>query len=53
MYSVANAEEEMQYLKNSSDARLVIVKDGQHFLSAKHSKEVKEHLLEFVRKHGK
>jgi len=49
VYSVANAEEEIKLFKNSSNARLVTVKDGQHFLSFSNPKEVVEHLLKFVK----
>ena len=48
VYSVKNAEEEIKMFENSPEARLVVVKDGQHFLSASHPKEVNEALVEFV-----
>ncbi|KAL6717550.1 hypothetical protein ACLMJK_005465 [Lecanora helva] len=50
VYSVANAEEEIKLFVNSADAKLVTVKDGQHFLSASHPKEVDDALVEFVGK---
>ena len=50
VYSVANAEEEIKLFTNSPDAQLVTVKDGQHFLSASHPKEVDAKLVEFVGK---
>lgn len=50
VYSVANAKEEIKLFVNSPDAKLVIVKDGQHFLSASHPKEVDNALIEFVGK---
>ena len=36
-----------------SRTRLVTVKDGQHFLSFSHSKEVADNLVEFVEKYNK
>jgi len=53
VYSVANAEEEIKMFTNSPDAKLVTVKDGQHFLSASHPKDVDNALIEFVRKYHK
>ena len=53
VYSVANAEEEVKMFENSPDARLVFVKDGQHFLSASHPNDVAENILQFVGKYGK
>lgn len=50
VYSVANAEEEIKLFVNSPDAKLVIVKDGQHFLSASHPQEVDNALIDFVGK---
>lgn len=50
VYSVENAEEEIKLFVNSPEARLVTVKDGQHFLSASHPKEVNDALIEFVSK---
>lgn len=47
---MANAEEEIKMFVNSPDAKLVTVKDGQHFLSASHPKEVDNALIEFVKK---
>jgi len=49
VYSVANAEEEIKLFKNSPDAQLVTVEDGQHFLSFSNPKEVVENLLTFVK----
>ena len=48
VYSVANAEQEIKMFVNSPEAKLVTVKDGQHFLSASHPEEVDNALLEFV-----
>ncbi|KAK5109591.1 hypothetical protein LTR16_005749, partial [Cryomyces antarcticus] len=53
VYSVANAEQEIKLFVNSPDARLVTVKDGQHFLSYSHSNEVDQHLIDFVGKYSK
>ncbi|KAF2190657.1 alpha/beta hydrolase fold family protein [Zopfia rhizophila CBS 207.26] len=51
VYSVQNAEEEIKLFKNSPDARLVTVKNGQHFLSFSHPNGVADNLLEFVGKY--
>lgn len=51
VYSVANAEREIKMFENSPDSQLITVKDGQHFLSASHPKEVDNALIEFVKKH--
>ena len=48
VYSVRNAEEEIKMFENSPEANLVVVQDGQHFLSASHPREVDEALVEFV-----
>ena len=53
MYSVANAEHEIKLFTNSPDAQLQVVKDGQHFLSFSHPKEVDGALIKFVGKYGK
>ncbi|XTI93294.1 hypothetical protein V2W45_1347784, partial [Cenococcum geophilum] len=53
VYSVLNAEQEIKLFKNSPDARLVTMKDGQHFLSFSHLKEVADNLVEFVGKYNK
>lgn len=53
VYSVPNAEQEIKLFNNSPDARLVTVKDGQHFLSFSHPKEVADNLVEFVGKYNK
>lgn len=50
---MANAEEEIKMFVNSPDAKLVIVKDGQHFLSASHPADVDNALIEFVSKYRK
>jgi len=50
VYSVANAQEEIKLFVNSRDAKLVTVKDGQHFLSASHPEEVAKALIDFVGK---
>jgi pimeloyl-ACP methyl ester carboxylesterase len=48
VYSVANAQEEIELFANSPNAELRIVDDGQHFLSASHPQEVNPAALEFV-----
>lgn len=50
VYSVSNAEEEIKLFKNAKSAELIIVPDGQHFLSASHQKEVDQALIDFVGK---
>ena len=50
IYSVANAEQEIQMFVNSPETKLVTVQNGQHFLSASHPKEVNDALIEFVGK---
>jgi len=52
VYSVANAEEEIRLFVNSPDAQLQVVKDGQHFLSFSHPKDVDSALIKFVGKYG-
>ena len=51
-YPVAETEEEIQIFVNSPDARLWVVKGGQHYLSAGRPKEVDEPLMDFVRKYS-
>ncbi|KAL3428030.1 alpha/beta hydrolase [Phlyctema vagabunda] len=50
VYTVSNAREEIKLFTNSKDAQLVVVKDGQHFLSFSHPKEVDDALIGFVEK---
>lgn len=38
VYTVPNAKEEIKLFTNSKDAKLVVVQDGQHFLSFSHPK---------------
>ncbi|KAJ5601628.1 hypothetical protein N7510_011162 [Penicillium lagena] len=52
VYSASNAEQEIKLFVNSPDARLVTVKDGAHFLSGSHPKEVDQALIEFVKKYS-
>ena len=52
VYSVANAEDEIKLFVNSKDARLEIVQDGQHFLSASHPKETAEAVLRFLEQYS-
>ncbi|KAI9717063.1 MAG: hypothetical protein M1812_004998 [Candelaria pacifica] len=51
VYSIENAQEEIKMFTNSPDAQLVIVQDGQHFLSASHPKDVDDALNSFVSKY--
>jgi pimeloyl-ACP methyl ester carboxylesterase len=53
VYTVKNAEEEIKMLENSTDAKLVVVQGGHHYLSWTHPKEVDAALLEFVVKNSK
>ena len=50
VYSVANAEKEIKLFKNSADAQLKIVADGQHFLSASHPQELNQAIIQFIQK---
>ncbi|MGW8374710.1 alpha/beta hydrolase [Streptomyces sp. ODS28] len=50
VYSVANAEEEIQLFTHSPEARLEVVEGGQHFLSASHPAEVDAAAMEFVKR---
>jgi len=50
VYSVSNAQEEIKLFKNSKSAELIIIPDGQHFLSASHPKEVDQAVINFVEK---
>lgn len=51
-YSVANAQEEIKMFVNSPDARLVVVDEGQHYLSASHPEVVDPAVIEFVQKYS-
>jgi len=48
VYSVANAQEEIQMFTNSADAELRIIDDGQHFLSASDPGVVNSAAVEFI-----
>lgn len=48
VYSVNNAQEEIEMFKNSRDAELKIVEDGQHFLSASHPAQVNAATIDFI-----
>lgn len=50
VYSVANAEQEIEMFVNSPDAQLAVVEDGQHFLSASHPEAVNPATIEFIKK---
>lgn len=50
VYSIENAEEEIKLFVNAPEANLVKVKDGQHFLSASHPKDVDNALIDFAGK---
>ena len=48
VYSVVNAEEEIGKFVNSADAKLSIVKGGQHFLSSTNPREVNSEAIDFI-----
>ena len=50
VYSIANAEDEIKMFVSSPDAKLDVIQDGQHFLSASNPKEVDEATLDFIKK---
>jgi pimeloyl-ACP methyl ester carboxylesterase len=50
VYSVKNAQEEIKMFSNAKSAELVIVPNGQHFLSASHPEVVDADLITFVTK---
>jgi len=49
VYSVANAQEEIQMFTNSENAELRIVEGGQHFLSASDPAVVNAAVVEFIK----
>ncbi|KAL8945691.1 MAG: hypothetical protein Q9222_007806 [Ikaeria aurantiellina] len=53
VYSIANAEQEIQLFVNSPSAEVVRIQDGQHFLSASHPEDVDSAVLSFVKKWNK
>ncbi len=48
VYSVANAEDEIQRFVNSADAELRVVEGGRHFLSASDPDDVNAATIEFI-----
>jgi pimeloyl-ACP methyl ester carboxylesterase len=48
VYSVANAEEEIELFVNSTDAELRVVEGGQHFMSASHPEAVNSAVVDFL-----
>lgn len=52
VYSVKNAEEEIQLFAGSRDARVQVVDGGAHFLSFSHPEAVDQAVLEFVGKYS-
>ena len=48
VFSVRNAEEEIQMFTGSSNAQLTTIEDGAHFLSASHPSLVNAAVLNFV-----
>ncbi|KAL9032395.1 MAG: hypothetical protein Q9214_007988 [Letrouitia sp. 1 TL-2023] len=53
VYSVANAEEEIQLFANAPEANLKTIHGGQHFLSFSHPDEVSSAVINFVAKWNK
>ncbi|KAI4215890.1 MAG: hypothetical protein LQ351_001878 [Letrouitia transgressa] len=53
VYSVANAEEEIQLFANAPEANLKTIHRGQHFLSFSHPNEVSSAVIDFVAKWNK
>ncbi|RMJ21455.1 Alpha beta hydrolase [Aspergillus sp. HF37] len=53
VYSVPNAQHEIELFTNSPDTELVTVEGGAHFLSATHPRDVDEALIKFVTKHSR
>lgn len=51
IYSVRNAEAEMELFVNAPDARLLVVKGGPHYLNYTHSGEVDAALIKFLREY--
>lgn len=52
VYTVANAEREIQMFVNSPDAQLKVIEGGQHFLSYSHPEEVDGAVKVFVNKYS-
>ncbi|MDT0541247.1 MULTISPECIES: alpha/beta hydrolase [Streptomyces] len=50
VYSVPNAQEEIRMFTRSPEARLEIIENGQHFLSASHPAEVGSAAIEFLKR---
>lgn len=50
VYSVANARDEIQLFVNAPEARVLVVEDGQHFLSASNPTAVNEAVAAFIRR---
>lgn len=50
VYSATNAQEEILLFVNSTDAKLVTVEGGHHFLSASNPKEVEPAVIDFIKK---
>jgi pimeloyl-ACP methyl ester carboxylesterase len=48
VFSVANAEEEIQMFTGSPDAQLMKIDGGAHFLNSSHPKEVNAAVLKFI-----
>lgn len=50
VHTIENAEQEIKMFTNAKAANLKVVKDGAHFLSASHAKDMNDALIEFVGK---
>lgn len=48
VYSVSNAQEEIELFTNAKSKKLISVPEGQHFLSASHPEVMDHALINFV-----
>lgn len=52
VYSVANAQEEIEMFVNAKSKELKVVEGGAHFLSATHPKEVSAGVVNFIKQNA-
>jgi hypothetical protein len=52
IYSVANVEQDIKLFVNSPDAKLEVIQDGNHLLSATNPQEVDAALISFTKGHS-
>lgn len=50
VFNIAQAREEIKLFTNSTEAKLVALEGGVHFLSWTHEKEVHQEVLNFIQK---